>query len=72
MTRATAIGASWVIWLIGLYIAFTTRIPQGVLLLIMLSGFVPYIVSIQLVEPWLMRRIEAASRAHASHGGDEG
>jgi hypothetical protein len=41
-----------------LWIAFTTDIPQAVLILILVLGFTPYIVSLQIIEPWLMKRFE--------------
>ena len=59
--RAVAVLSSWTIWVSGLYFAFTSRIPQLLLLLIMVCGFMPYILSVQVVEPWLMRRMRSAS-----------
>lgn len=57
--RAMGILASWLIWIGALVVAVTTRIPQPLLLLILIAGFTPYIISIQLVEPWLMKRVSA-------------
>jgi hypothetical protein len=59
--RKAGILTSWSIWLGGLCFAFVTGASQVSLLLIMVLGFVPYIISIQLVEPWLMRRVESSS-----------
>jgi hypothetical protein len=65
MSRWTAMIVTWVIWLTSLVAACVQWIPQMVLLLLMLCGFAPYMLSIHVVEPWLMRRSRATSRPSA-------
>ena len=72
IARAIAIVASWAVWLGGLYLAVSTRISQSTLALVVVFGFAPYVVSIQLVEPWLMRRMDASSQTEPRQGHGDG
>ncbi|NUO75224.1 MAG: hypothetical protein HOQ32_04345 [Lysobacter sp.] len=57
--RAIAICASWAVWLLALGVALLTRLPQGYVLGIALLGFAPYLIALNLIEPWLIRRAAA-------------
>jgi hypothetical protein len=70
IARAVGVMASWLVWAVALLLAFTTTISQAVVLLIMLIGFAPYIISLHIIEPWLMRRVEA--RLHNREPNDRG
>jgi hypothetical protein len=65
---ARTVGAigSWIVWGTGLFIALATDVPQTLVLLIMVVGFTPYIISLNVVEPWLIKRV----RAQRSDGGE--
>lgn len=57
--RAIAICASWAVWLLALGVALLTRLSQGYVLGIALLGFAPYLIALNLIEPWLSRRAAA-------------
>jgi hypothetical protein len=59
VARALGIIGSWGVWIAGLFIALATDVPQALVLLIMVVGFTPYIISLKIVEPWLMKRVQA-------------
>ncbi|GEM_PF-4679256 len=67
--RAVGILASWAIWILTLFLMFAAADPRLVVLMCVLAlGCVPYIVSIKLVEPWLMKRIEKRLKNHDPGG----
>lgn len=72
VARAIGILVSWAVWAVALLLAFTTAIPQVAVLLIMVLGFMPYILSIKLVEPWLVRRMARGSEDQDPKGHDPG
>jgi hypothetical protein len=53
--RAAGVVGAWLIWATAFGVAFTAA-PRFVPPLLLVLGFIPYIVSIKFVEPWLMRR----------------
>jgi len=55
--RRVAIFGSWTIWLAATALALTTHIAQLWVVALWIAGFAPYILSIQVVEPWLQRRL---------------
>lgn len=68
VARAVSIVASWVIWVSVLLIGFMHVIPQGVVILLFAAGLAPYLASLHIVEPWLMRREE---RKHQNRRAEE-
>lgn len=58
LVRGLAIILSWSVALLAVAIALTTDVPQSVVLLLFISSIVPYLASLQLLEPWLERRAE--------------
>jgi len=67
LTRKLGIAFSWAIWLAALCVAYLTHTSQIYIAALFLLGFAPYLLVINVVEPWLSRR--AASR---SSGGSAG
>jgi hypothetical protein len=55
IARVAGICLSWLVWIVTLVLAIGTDIGQGSLLLLGLSGFVPYLLSMHVIEPWLNR-----------------
>jgi len=53
--RLTAIGLAWLIWIVTVLLALWTTIGQGWLLAFVVLGFVPYFLSILVIEPRLER-----------------
>ena len=54
--RAAGVIGSWFIWASGLFVAFATDVPKIIVILIIAFGFAPYLLSLHVVEPWLIRR----------------
>ena len=57
--RTLGVCSSWALWLIALAVAVWTRVPQLYVLGLALLGFAPYLIVLNLVEPWLIRRAAA-------------
>jgi hypothetical protein len=54
--RRVAILLSWSISLGGSMLAVVARAPQLVVMALFFGGILPYIVCIQVIEPWLENR----------------
>ena len=62
VSRSASIVAAWGIVVTSLVVGITRHLPQIVVTLSFFAGFVPYIVSIQYIEPWLHRRATEMSK----------
>jgi hypothetical protein len=58
IVRSVGVMATWIVWAVALFLALKTAISQAMVLLIVGIGFAPYIISLHVIEPWLIRRIE--------------
>jgi hypothetical protein len=56
LVRRLGIYLSWLIWGVAFWLAVSTHIPQIYLVLLFFGGFIPYLVSIHVIEPWLDKR----------------
>ncbi len=52
---------SWSVWLGTLILLLVGNPSKLASALMMLAGFVPYVVCIQVIEPWLINRERAAN-----------
>ena len=57
--RTASVMCAFLIWALGLFVRFTTDIPQIVFVIIMALGFAPYVASLHVLEPRLMRRLKS-------------
>ena len=58
IARTAGIAASWAVWVSAIVLGFTEVIPQGIVPLLFVLGLAPYLTSLHIVEPWLIRREE--------------
>jgi hypothetical protein len=61
LARAAGVITSWLVGATALCLGFTRVLPQFVVSLFLVLGVAPYIISIKLVEPWLMRSADLRS-----------
>jgi hypothetical protein len=54
--KKISIWLCWLIVLVALYLAFFTRVPQIIRVMIFLSAFVPYVIGQKYVTPWLTKQ----------------
>jgi len=55
LPRKIAIVMAWLILLSGFVLGWKTRIAQSLLLLFFPLALVPYVIVLQVIEPWLAR-----------------
>jgi hypothetical protein len=67
LIRKVGIVLSWAIWLAVFCVAFLTHTPQIYLVGLFFLGFAPYLLAINIIEPWLAKR-----PASGSSGGGTG
>ena len=56
--RGLGVVAAWAVWLGAVALGFAREIPQSIVIILFVLGFAPYLASLHIVEPWLMRREE--------------
>ena len=56
LVRKLGIYVSWAVWLAALAVRFFTQASQVYVLGIFLLGFAPYLLALNVIEPWLAKR----------------
>ena len=56
VSRNLSVMASWLVWFFAVVLALTTNVRHVLLVVLIVAGFIPYLVSIKWIEPWLERR----------------
>ena len=67
LVRKIGVYLSWAVWSAAVGVSFFAHVSFLYVLGLLLFGFAPYLVALQIVEPWLAKR--ALAKATNTHAG---